>query len=830
MLNRNTFRLFGFVLAIVLAAASGFGFGTPVRAAADSDELPQIIARTSPSVVAIIGKPTGGKADKGTDKDRYDLAHGTGVIIKSNGVIVTNAHVVKSMSNLVIVTSDGKSHTGKVTNLDEQSDLALVKIEATGLQTASFADPKSLRVGETVVAIGTPVSFALRNSVTVGIVSGIDRSVNDQYRLIQTDAAINPGNSGGALVNMKGEVVGINTLKYSEYGVDNLGFAIPVDTVDYVLKHFEAYGKVKRPFLGLKLEESWEAAVGLPSDDGLTVSHVEPGSPAEKAGIEEGDTLVSIGGKAVDTTVQYNEVLKQYLPGQSVKLTVQAGGKTVTREVALGEEKSEDARQTDNTDNTGLNTDRGKTKIGDSSQSWSMKYPSGLIKQFQSADGTVVRFADAKGDFTLSVSVEDQGDELSPALLLKTAGELKMGTILEKQYVKSGVQPYAKVTGKLGGMIYQIRLYQDHDKLYTLALTYSQDKENGTKAGPNSYGDLLDSFRTVFDRQDAKLKDIAKTKSGGGDEVSNEYGLTFALPDKWNESPYRTDVQYSNDTMSQGISIEVTSQTTGDTLDAWVKRDKTDFEETFAPSYRETSEVKQATLDGMESREVTFSATMGDKWESIHRVYLVKEGYKYKFSIHYPKELKADETDKLLGTVISSIRLDVKKMDAGVGFIQDEQEILDKNRTIRYVDEDYGYTVKIPETWTRDYAEDYDDSRFEKGGASFYTFTGGYFAVDAEEGTDWQEKAAELNDGHEKSAEADADYKVKAEDVSLLGTTVRKFTVHYSVKKVGYEETEYVLSRNGKVYVITTRLNDAVHTEANAERLKKAVRSMVFGK
>jgi S1-C subfamily serine protease len=220
------------------------GAGSSYAADSGSD-VPKVVSQTSASVVAIIGKPTG--TGKAWDKNRYNLAHGTGVIVKSDGVIVTNAHVVKDMHNIVVVISDGKTYTGRTTHMDVESDLALVKIEATGLSAAKLASSSNIQVGETVAAIGTPISFALRNSVTVGIVSGIERSVNSEYQLIQTDAAINPGNSGGALVNMSGEVIGINTLKYTEFGVESLGFAIPMNTVKYVLDHFERYGKVKRP-------------------------------------------------------------------------------------------------------------------------------------------------------------------------------------------------------------------------------------------------------------------------------------------------------------------------------------------------------------------------------------------------------------------------------------------------------------------------------------------------------------------------------------------------------------------------------------------------------
>ncbi|OBZ09907.1 S1C family serine protease [Bacillus sp. FJAT-26390] len=296
-------------------------------------DIPSVVKKVSPSVVAIIGKPK----DIGSADPRYALAHGTGVIIKADGWIVTNAHVVGDMTNLVVVTADGKQYDAERTHYDEASDLALVKIKATKLPIAKFApSPLKVQVGETVVAIGTPVSFSLRNTATSGILSGMNRSVSSAYNLLQTDAAINPGNSGGPLVNMKGEVIGINSLKFVEVGVDNLGFSIPADTVQYVTNHFFKYGHVKRASLGLGLEESWSALIGIPTSDPLTVKSVTSAA-AKKIGIQNGDLLYKVAGKQVSTIVELNELLKSYLPGQQVDVMLQIDGDLVTHKLTLVE-------------------------------------------------------------------------------------------------------------------------------------------------------------------------------------------------------------------------------------------------------------------------------------------------------------------------------------------------------------------------------------------------------------------------------------------------------------------------------------------------------------
>lgn len=331
---------------VILAGSCGVVMDTDIAAAAASNNkstyeqnaVPQVISLMSPSVVGIIGKAAsgGGEVD-----DRYNLAHGTGVIWKSDGWIVTNAHVVDGLTGITIVTSDGKSYKAKGVYSDPMSDIALVKINAKSLKPAKFAaTAQNALVGETVVAIGTPISFSLRNSASVGVVSGLNRSVDGSYRLIQTDTAINPGNSGGPLVNLKGEVIGINSKKFAAVGIENMGFSIPAETVRYVTDHLLKYGEVRRAALGLELEESWSAIVGLPSDDPLTVTKVLS-AEARKIGIQEDDVLYAINGKRVYSVVDINERLKSFMPGQHVQLLMQRDGDIVNLKLTLSQDGSQ---------------------------------------------------------------------------------------------------------------------------------------------------------------------------------------------------------------------------------------------------------------------------------------------------------------------------------------------------------------------------------------------------------------------------------------------------------------------------------------------------------
>ncbi|MDU0204513.1 S1C family serine protease [Paenibacillus sp. MAH-36] len=803
---------------------------SPSYAAEINAEVPKVIEKASPSVVAIIGKPSY-DSDKTLEKNRFNLAHGTGVIVESNGVIVTNAHVVKDMKNIVVVTSDGTTYNGHATNIDEESDLALVKIEATGLSPATFASSSDIKVGETVAAIGTPISFALRNSVTVGIVSGLDRSVSSQYQLIQTDAAINPGNSGGALINMNGEVIGINTMKYADFGVENLGFAIPVDTVKYVLKHFKLYGKVKRPYLGLELEESWEAVVGLPSSTGLRVAYVDPDSPAAAAGIEQDDLVVSIGANKVKTLVDYNEAIKKYLPDEKVDITIQSEGATVTKSVTLGEVLHPETKWKEDAEGSDLDADRGKTKIGDSHFGWSMKYPAGLVKGHQSEEGDSVSFMDAKGEFSLSIQVDNESDELSPsALLNKLTGsedddynDMAASTILERQYVKREGGPFAKIVGRSGDDGYiQTRGYLHQGRLYKVQLFVTKDHYNNDFK-QNSYNDLLDSFKLSFNAQDESLRDIS-VYSNGNTTYTNEYGLSFALPSSWQKSSYTGSSSFFNSDYSQSLQVEVTSASSGDTLAAWAERERKQLEAQYVQKYRKISVPEELTLAGVPALKTAHAETLGNKWTAGYSLFFIKDKYKYEVEVSYPQEEEGAEINDLLHTLTSTIEVDKDHMDQELGFIQDLDELMDPNRTITYKNEKYKYTLQIPEMWTSSKSYDNKDQVSKS-----FLFTGGYLTIGADTITPYEDAVKEEDAAQKKSHDSDSEYAYTDEETTVLGgVKAKKYEVNYVSAKVPYKETTYIFSQNQMTYTVTLRMDEAVRTEANEARLKKAFDSLKF--
>lgn len=296
----------------------------------DDELIPSVIESVSPSVVGIIGR---GKTESYYGSQE-GIMSGSGVIIKTGGEILTNAHVVKNMNTILVVMNDGKGYEAQLKYIDEDTDLAVVKIKKIGLPVVKFANSEDIVVGKQVIAIGTPITFSLRNSATVGHISGLNRSVGEPYRLVQTDTAITHGNSGGALINMNGELVGITS---SGYSGTNTNFAVPVDTVKYVLNQFELYGKVRHISFGAEFQEDWLAELGVPSEAGLTIKGLEKSSPLAKASFKTGDVLVSVDDVAINSIVELNELMNNYLPGDTVKVGVKTNGEIKYADIVLDE-------------------------------------------------------------------------------------------------------------------------------------------------------------------------------------------------------------------------------------------------------------------------------------------------------------------------------------------------------------------------------------------------------------------------------------------------------------------------------------------------------------
>jgi serine protease Do len=258
---------------------------------------------------------------------------GSGFIVSEDGYILTNAHVVADAEEVTVKTTDRREYSAKVVGMDENTDVAVLKIEAKNLPTVKIGDPSKLRPGEWVIAIGSP--FGFENSVTAGIVSATARAMptdtNYAPRFIQTDVAVNPGNSGGPLFNMRGEVVGINSQIYSRTGgYMGLSFAVPIDVANDVKEQIIKHGRVTRSRIGVSIQDvnaQLAESFGLDRPRGALISMVEEGAPGEKGGLKAGDVILSVDGVEIDTSSQVPGLIASKKPGSNVQIEIWRDGK-----------------------------------------------------------------------------------------------------------------------------------------------------------------------------------------------------------------------------------------------------------------------------------------------------------------------------------------------------------------------------------------------------------------------------------------------------------------------------------------------------------------------
>ncbi|HET7795430.1 MAG TPA: Do family serine endopeptidase [Rhizobacter sp.] len=336
--------------AAVVGVAGAF---TPLASHAQTRELPDfadLVERVGPAVVNIrttekapegLRSPFRRRSPTLQGSDEVPRGEGSGFILSADGYVMTNAHVVEGATEVYVTLTDKREFKAKIIGADERTDVALVKIEGSGLPLLRIGDVNRLRVGEWVVAIGSP--FGLENTVTAGIVSAKQRETGLDIPFIQTDVAVNPGNSGGPLINIRGEVVGINSQILSPVGsFVGISFAIPIDEAMRIADQLKASGRVVRGYLGIQptdvpRELAEEYGLNKGKAKGAFVRQVVPGAPADKVGIQPGDVVLSVNGKAVDGAVDLRRTLGALKPGSTVTLQISRRGKLMEFKPSLGE-------------------------------------------------------------------------------------------------------------------------------------------------------------------------------------------------------------------------------------------------------------------------------------------------------------------------------------------------------------------------------------------------------------------------------------------------------------------------------------------------------------
>jgi len=347
--------LTGFVVAAVASAAylSGCSLGDAAKndvssgvvapyegeiSEARNTPVVRVAKAVSPSVVGITNKTV---VRDWFNNPVETSGVGSGVIFREDGYIVTNHHVIDNAREIVVSLHDGTTLQGKVIGSDAATDIAVVKVDAKGLQAATFGDSDKIVVGEPAIAIGNPLGLEFQGSVTSGVISALNRRLDvSEIRLIQTDAPINPGNSGGALCNADGEVIGINGAKLVANGVEGMGFAIPINTAQKIINDIVSKGYVSRPYLGVVIFDERTAlqyGYELNIEKGVYVYRVTMGTGAAKAGIQPDDVILEVDGKEVNTVEEVRSIIASHNIGDTVEITLDRNNSKLKVKVVLQE-------------------------------------------------------------------------------------------------------------------------------------------------------------------------------------------------------------------------------------------------------------------------------------------------------------------------------------------------------------------------------------------------------------------------------------------------------------------------------------------------------------
>lgn len=349
---------------------------------------------------------------------RFTKSTGSGVVISNDGYIVTNNHVIQNAEKIQVTLNNNKEYTAKVIGFDEQTDLALLKIEGSQLDYIVFGNSDSLLIGEWVLAVGNP--FRLQSTVTAGIVSAKARNINVLERqgiesFIQTDAAVNPGNSGGALINTNGELVGINTaILSSSGGYEGFSFAIPSRLVKKVVRDIKEYGVVQRGWMGVtifNLDSQMADQIGAEEVKGVFIDAVTRDGAAKAAGLRKGDVLLSINDIPTNTTPRFTEIIGQFRPGDEVKVEYFRNGKQEYTNVTL-------RNQLNTTDFVAVRKDQILTKIG---------------LELREMDSNEIARNSQKGVFVVSVYKNSKAGEanIEPGYIITSINDKEVRTVNE---------------------------------------------------------------------------------------------------------------------------------------------------------------------------------------------------------------------------------------------------------------------------------------------------------------------------------------------------------------------------------------------------------------
>jgi hypothetical protein len=468
-------------------------------------------------------------------------------------------------------------------------------------------------------------------------------------------------------------------------------------------------------------------------------------------------------------------------------------------------------------DFSGINEDAGKTHFGDSFHHWSMKYPTGLVIDFQDFRGNYNNFIDANGEYELSVSIEEN-ENLTQADLLKEIKEYSLGTVLDQRTIKENGQTYAKLISKnSSGNYMEIRGFIKESTIYYIFFEVTKEEDYKDEAKYKDYQDLLNSFNLSF-VPGKEMKDISKVKDGYIQYNNNDYGLSLKLPADWTAPTWTEDLYFANPEKKYYLSVVMSSIIEDETLNQWLNREDIRINNAFVKEFVEIGKLENTTIAGVDAFERTVSTTYGTQWDQIYDVYFIAGNYKFNMLFEYKKEDYDEIKDSIQG-ILQSIEIDVKHLNESFGYIDDET-IYDPDEKRKITSKDYKYSIEFPEYWTTNGVNN-DDSNLIYGGRGIQ------FQLVSSKTLSYLDATNRVDYVLEETKKLSADFRLISTTITTLnGITAKKY-VYSGTDEDGdpYQTTSYVLHKSGITYLIDMITMDAARTSINLQHMEEILSS-----
>ncbi len=494
-------------------------------------------------------------------------------------------------------------------------------------------------------------------------------------------------------------------------------------------------------------------------------------------------------------------------------------GITVTENAQSGEIMLVGASQESNSQaTTKLDSDLGKTKIGDSYMGWSMKYPTGLIKSYQSHEGDQISFKDNKDSYWLDISIfKDQPENMSNDGLVKWLTEDEYYTILSKGYVTEGSLSYAKsVTKDEDGYISENRAYKMGDKIFHVMLTVKDEADYKNPAKYRSFKDLLDSFVTSYNQADHSIKDLSNVENGYRWFDYEDFGLRVKVPVEWIKNDRNDYAHFYSEDHMEWLRIKVSSYNEGDTLDDWVAKHEQLYRELFVDKYLEVdSNIETTTVAGVTAKEREYETPDGVNMYPEHDIYLYKGKYKFYIEIGYNKNEDPAKIKARINTIKNSLSINEAKMNPSLGTIQDD-DLFNRENVITVKDSKYKYSIDVPEYWKEDRSSNGE-------GFTTFVFDGGNFNV-----FPTPESYSEVRDGFLKILQEEKSEHfsiVKNERVTIQGVEGTHYVFHFEIAGVDIVREGYIFRKGKYTYLFGWNVKEVMNTEVLKKRIENALNS-----